>query len=62
MIVSGEEVFGGGECRRQPPEWRGLKLGEFPLVMCNGWCGEFMRKATEHAHEINEQGEKRGAR
>lgn len=62
MVVSGEDVFGGGECRRQPPVWRGLKLAEFPLVMCSGWCGEFVRKNTEHANDVSEQVDMRGAR
>lgn len=39
-------IQGGGDCRRKPPAWREQHLAAFPLVACDGWCGEFEPKAT----------------
>ncbi len=46
IVFSGESVFGGGECRRRSPVWRGHELAQFPLVACEGWCGEFVHKSV----------------
>jgi len=49
VIVSGDGIRGGGECRRHPPHdpqkarpW----LATFPVVCCDWWCGEFNPRST----------------
>jgi hypothetical protein len=49
IIISGDGIRGGGECRRHPPRdpqkpipW----LAEFPVVACEWWCGEFQPRTA----------------
>jgi len=47
IVVTGNEVLGGGECRRRPPTCMQrdhssvFPLACFPLVAVECWCGEF---------------------
>jgi hypothetical protein len=44
MIVIGNTIYGGGQCRRHPPvqDESDCFTAKFPIVTSEWWCGEFV--------------------
>jgi hypothetical protein len=57
MIFSGDEIRGGGECRRHPPTMRGEydMVASFPVVGCDWWCGHFGPQAVATLPRLDSQ-------
>jgi len=50
ISISGDEIRGGGECRRNPPvvSEELQPIGSFPVVFNDYWCGQFESNHQDH--------------
>ena len=51
IVFAHDGVYGGGQCRRHPPRrYEEYRLARFPIVACDGWCGEFLPAGGDVPH------------